>query len=192
MTWFLGPIVRYQELWSKNTHVPTKFEKWPCSRKIWEVIMLQKIWEATMLQTMWKATMLHQKINMTVSLQWMEVFIFLNFHPPGNDLIFGPVCPLPRALLKKYPCFAKSWGHFSHFGGTRPYSFFDGAWSLLKCCGAWSFFKFCWNMRIFLSKALGCGQSGPKIKSLPGGWKFKKMNTSIYCRFLEPKKRVPP
>ena len=93
----------------KNSHVPTKFEKWPCSRKIWEATMLQKIWEATMLQTMWEATMLHQKINMTVSLQWMEVFIFLNFHPPGYDLIFGPDCPLPRTLIKKYPCSNKIW-----------------------------------------------------------------------------------
>ena len=171
MTWFLG---RNQELCSKNTHVPTKFEKWPCSRKIWEATMLQKIWEATML---------HQKINMTVSLQWMEVFIFLNFHPPGNDLIFGPVCPLPRALLKKYPCFAKSWGHFSHFGGTRPYSFFDGAWSLLKFL--WSMVAsqiFRWSMVAsqifvehgrfsnfggtwsFFEKTLYCGPAGPKIK----------------------------
>ena len=116
-----------------------------------------------MLQTMWKATMLYQKINMTASLQWMEVFIFLNFHPP---------------------CSA-----------------FFGAWLILKFFGAWSLLKFFWSMVIFqillehgyfLSKALGSGQSGPKIKSLPGGWKFKKMNTSIYCRFLEPNKRVPP
>ena len=47
-------------LLKKNSNVPTKFEKWPCSRKIWEATMLQKIWEATML---------HQKINMIVFLQ---------------------------------------------------------------------------------------------------------------------------
>ena len=39
----------------------------------------------------------------------MEVLIFLNFHPPGNDLVFGPNCPLPRAILKKYPCSNKIW-----------------------------------------------------------------------------------
>jgi hypothetical protein len=29
--------------------------------------------------------------------------------------------------------------------------------------------------------------AGPKIKSLPGRWKFKKRNSSIYCPFLEPR-----
>ena len=38
----------------------------------------------------------------------MEVFIFLNFHPPGNDLIFGPTCPQPRALLKKILMFQQN------------------------------------------------------------------------------------
>ena len=100
--------------------------------------------------------------------------------------------------------------HLSHCRGKRSYLFFDGAWSLLtffgawsllKFSGAWSLLKFFWSMVIFqillehgcfLIKALGSRQSGPKTKSLLGGWKFKKMNASIYGRFLEPKKRVPP
>ena len=46
--------------------------------------------------------------------------------------------------FEKWPCSTRFWGHF---GGTRSYSFFDGAWSLFKFFdGTWSLLKFLWSM----------------------------------------------
>ena len=43
--------------------------------------------------------------------------------------------------------FLMEYGHSSNFGGTRSYSFFDGAWSLFKIFdGALSLLKFLWSM----------------------------------------------
>ena len=60
-------------------------------------------------------------------------------------------------------------GHFSHYLEHGRFSNILEHGRFSNFSGAWSFFKFCWNMGYFLSKALGSGQSGPKIKSLMGG-----------------------
>ena len=112
----------------------------------------------------WEMTMFHQILRPFVTFWWNTVIFIFWWSMVASHIFWSMVAS--QIFLEH--------GRFSNFSG------------------AWSFFKFCWNMRIFLSKALGWGQVGPKTKSLPGGWKFKKMNTSIYRRFLEPKNRVPP
>ena len=99
----------------------------------------------------------------------MEVFIFLNFHPPGNDLIFGPDCPQPRALLKKILMFQQNLKkdhapqhlRSDHAPSKNEYG------RVPPKCEKWP--QLLAKHGYFLSKALGSGQSGPKIKSLPGG-----------------------
>ena len=122
--------------------------------------------------------------------KWNYSFSWI-FHLPGNDLIFGPDCPLPRALLKKYPCSNRVWKltmlqknlssdhapenlRSDHAPSKNEYG------RVPPKCEKWP--QLLAKHGYFLSKALGSGQTGPKIKSLPGGWKFKKMNTSIHWR----------
>ena len=98
----------------------------------------------------------------------MKVFIFLNF---------GPNCPLKIPMFQQnlkndhapFAIFLVEHGHIYFLMEHGRFSNFLEHGRFSNFSGAWSFFKFCWNMRIFLSIALGSGQSGPKIKSLPGG-----------------------
>jgi hypothetical protein len=81
----------------------------------------------------------------------------------GKNLEFGLQKGFHHNLTNDHAPFAIFLGEHGHIYFLMEHGRFS------NFSGAWSFFKFCWNMRIFLSKALGSGQSGPKIKSLPGG-----------------------
>ena len=157
---------------NRNNHVPTKFEKRPCSTKIWEVTMLHRKIDMTVfpqnvtngLKFWWN--MVISQVSMVTSeiFRWSMVasqifvehgcfsncggtwslLIFLVEH--GRFSNFGGTWSFFEKTLNcgqagpKIKCSTKIWGHLSHFGGARSFSFFDGAWSLLK---------FWWNMVIF-------------------------------------------
>ena len=89
---------------SNNDSVPPKFEKRPCSTKIWQTTMLH--------QKIWKATMLHQKFE-----KW----------PCSIKKLIWPSSP------KMWQMASNSGGTWSFLKlAWSLLKFFDGVWSLLK------------------------------------------------------------
>ena len=65
---FFRPTCPQLRAFSKNNPVPPKFEKWPCSTKIWEV---------TMLHQKMKMIVLHQNVTNDLKFWWNTWFLGL-------------------------------------------------------------------------------------------------------------------